>query len=64
MDTVAASVGDVGDTGDSKRHVGEIGGVLLVVEEAPSLWRSASCPCSSEVTYELREKEKTVKGND
>lgn len=50
MEAAAASVGDVGGVGDSERHVGEIGGVLLlVVGETSSVWRSASCLWWSDV---------------
>lgn len=51
VEVMAASVVDVGDVGDSERHVGEIGGVpLLVVGETWSVWRSASRPSCSDVT--------------
>lgn len=42
---------DVGDVGDSRRFVGETGGVLLlVVEESSSVRRSASRTCCSDVS--------------
>lgn len=50
--TEDVSVEEVGDAsvGDSEGHVGEIGGVLLVVGETSSAWSSGSCPCWSDVT--------------
>lgn len=47
--SVEAGAASVGDVGDSERHVGEIGGVLLVVGETSSVWRNASAPCWSDV---------------
>ena len=50
MEAAAASAGDVGDVGESERLAGEMGGVLLLlVGETSSVWRSASCPWSSDV---------------
>lgn len=43
--------GSVGDVDDSERPVGEIGGVLLAIGETSSVWKSASWPCLSDVTY-------------
>lgn len=40
----------VGDASDSERHFGETGGVLLVVPETSSVWRSVSFPSVSDVT--------------
>lgn len=51
MKVGAASVDDVGDVGESERHGGEIGGVLLlVVGDTSPFWRSASLTCCSDVT--------------
>lgn len=49
MGVGAASLGDVGD---SERHGGEMGGVLLlVVGDTSPFWRSASLTCCSDVTW-------------
>lgn len=51
VSAVAASVGDVGDF---EEHVGEIGGVLLVVGDTSSVWKS-SFTSWSDFTYGIKE---------